>query len=451
MSLVEDSARSPSPDDGPAGDVPAGLPAVKPDISGRVLLVLLATYIFNLVDRQVVGILAVPIKTDLGLSDTQLGLMGGIAFALFYTILGVPIAWLADRKSRVTIIAVSLAIWSLFTAVCGVAQSFTQLFLARMGVGVGEAGGTAPAHSLISDYFPPEKRARALAIFSLGGPLGAAIGIFFGGWIASNVNWRYAFIILGIAGLALVPIVKLAIPEPRRGGLDRGIGAESLKAQPFLVTTARLASTPSFWLLAFGAAAAAIPSYGLLFWIPSFLQRSHGLDLIQVSMFQGSILLVGGVFGTWAGGWLADKAGMSRPGSYALIPAIAFLFAGPAYAFAVMSQGVGQAWGFFLVAQGLGLMFLGPIFAAIQQIVPPAMRASASAGFLFINNIFGIGFGTYILGFMSDYMAEAYGTEALRNSILYILGFYAVGFLFLMAAAMRLKKDIYRPAQASAA
>src|SRR3546814_193075 len=186
----------------------------------RVLAILLLAYIFNFLDRQIVSILAEPIKKDLGLSDGQPGLMGGLAFALFYTGLGIPIAWLADRKSRVTIISVSLALWSGFTALCGFAGNFWQLFLARMGVGIGEAGGVAPSYALISDSFPPHQRGRALAIFSFGIPIGSALGIFLGGWIASHIDWRAAFIIVGLAGLILAPLVKFGVPEAPRGALD---------------------------------------------------------------------------------------------------------------------------------------------------------------------------------------------------------------------------------------
>ncbi|MGZ8337463.1 MAG: spinster family MFS transporter, partial [Allosphingosinicella sp.] len=287
----------------------------------RVLLILLLAYVFNFVDRQIIGVLAVPIKAELGLSDGQLGLMGGIAFALFYSGLAIPIAWLADRRSRVRIIAVSVALWSLFTAICGLAQNFWQLFLARMGVGIGEAGGVAPSYALISDFYPKEKRGRALAFFSLGIPLGSALGVFFGGWIGAYLDWRWAFIIVGLAGLPAALLVRLGIPEPVRGGFDTPDGAASEAAPPFLEVAKRLAATPSFWLLSFGAAAGSIMGYGLIFWLPSFFTRSFGLDLAGVGWFYGSIVLVGGMAGTWLGGWFADRIGPDRPSSYALIPA----------------------------------------------------------------------------------------------------------------------------------
>ena len=411
---------------------------------GRVLAILLLAYIFNFIDRQIIGILAVPIKAELGLSDKQLGLMGGLAFALFYTGLGIPIAWLADRKSRVSIIAVSLALWSAFTAICGLAQNFWQLFLARMGVGVGEAGGVAPSYALISDFFPPERRARALAIFSFGIPIGSALGIFFGGWIASHLDWRSAFLIVGLAGLVLAPLVKWGIREPVRGAFDPGGSAAVAEPPPFLTVAKTLAAKPSFWLLSFGAASGSILGYGLIFWLPSFFTRSFGLELMEVSWFYGAVILVGGLAGTWLGGWLGDRIGSSNPGAYALIPAVCFLLAAPAYAAGIFAPSLAVGFVLFVIPQALGLAWLGPIIAAVQHIVPPNMRATASASFLFINNLIGIGFGTWVFGFMSDRMNATYGDDALRYSILYGLSFYLLSSALYFLAAWRLKRDWYR-------
>lgn len=409
--------------------------------AARVMLILLLAYIFNFIDRQIIGILAVPIKTELGLSDRELGLMGGLAFALFYTGLGIPIAWLADRRNRVTIIAVSLGLWSAFTALCGLAQNFWQLFLARMGVGVGEAGGVAPSYALISDYFPPERRARALAIFSFGIPIGSALGIFFGGWLATNIDWRAAFVIVGLAGLLIVPLVKWGIQEPVRGGYDRAPGTAPEPAPPVGDVLRMLAAKPSFWLLSFGAASGSILGYGLIFWLPAFFNRSFQLELIEISWFYGSIVLVGGVLGTWLGGWLGDRAGRGNPGAYALIPAVCFLLAAPAYAAGLFAPSIGLGWLLFVIPQALGLAWLGPILAAVQHIVPPSMRATASAAFLFINNLIGIGFGTYFFGLMADLMEAEYGDQSLKYSILFGLGFYLLSSALYFCAARTLKRD----------
>jgi predicted MFS family arabinose efflux permease len=287
-----------------------------------VLAMLVLVYTFNFIDRQIVGILAVPIKADLGLSDTQLGLMGGLAFALFYTLLGIPIAMLADRGNRTAIISVALVVWSAMTAACGLAQNFWQLFLARLGVGVGEAGGVAPSYSLVSDYFPPHQRARALGVYSFGVPIGSALGIVFGGVIASLVDWRMAFIIVGLAGVLLAPLFKAVVREPPRGRFDAaGHGAPASIGEVVRV----LLSRPSFWGLSFGASASSMMGYGLFFWLPSFLVRSYGLSLLDASLYFGAILLVGGVAGIWLGGSLADRFGAARRSAYAIIPAVAFL------------------------------------------------------------------------------------------------------------------------------
>ena len=424
----------------------------------HVLVILLLAYIFNFIDRQIIGILAVPIKAELGLSNTQLGLMGGIAFAVFYSGLAIPIAWLADRKNRVNIIAASVALWSAFTAACGLAQNFWQLFLARMGVGIGEAGGVAPSYALISDFYPKEKRARALAFFSLGIPIGSALGIFFGGWIASHLDWRSAFIIVGLAGLPIALLVRLLIREPARGGFDDG---PSEAAPPLSTVAATLARKPSFWLLSFGAASGSILGYGLIFWLPSFFGLSFDMqamtpimemlpawftgggnpELLRVSVFYGSIVLVGGVAGTWLGGWLGDRVGPDDPGSYARIPAICFLVAAPVFAIGLFAPTLWLGWLLFAIGQMLALAWLGPVIAAVQHIVPPSMRATASASFLFINNLIGIGFGIFFFGFMSDTMGPAFGDQSLKFSILFGLAFYLLSSAIYFVAAKRLKKD----------
>ena len=400
---------------------------------------LILVYTFNFIDRQIVGILAGPIKAELALTDTQLGMMGGLAFALFYTALGVPIGLLADRRSRTWIMTAALALWSGFTALCGVAQNFWQLFLARMGVGVGEAGGVAPAYSLIADYFPPNERARALAVYSFGIPVGSAAGIFLGGWIASAIDWRTAFIVVGLAGLALAPLFRLAVREPLRGRFDPPRATP--EAPPFGVVMRTLAAKPSFWLLAFGAGSCSILGYGLIFWLPSFFARTFELELMQVSQFYGSIILVGGIIGIWAGGWLGDRLGSASRAAYARIPAIAFLIAAPCYAIGVLSNSLPLTYAMFLIPQALGLMWLGPVLSAVQHLAPASMRTTASAIFLFINNLIGIGLGTVLFGLISDRLAPSFGDQSLRYSILIGLSFYLVSAGLFFLASRRLDRD----------
>lgn len=400
---------------------------------------LVLVYTFNFIDRQIIGILAVPIKADLNLSDAQLGMMGGLAFALFYTGLGIPIAMLADRSDRSWIMTISLVIWSVMTALCGTVQNFWQLFAARLGVGVGEAGGVAPAYSLISDLYPAHMRAKALGIYSFGIPIGSATGIVFGGLIATWIDWRYAFLIVGLAGVAIAPLFKLVVRDPGHGVQD---GITSVAAKPGLrEVLSLLLGKPSFWLISVAAACSSMMGYGLFFWLPSYLVRSFEVTILQASLYYGSILLIGGIAGIWMGGVLGDRLGAHSRSAYALIPAIAFVVTIPFYIFGLLASNLNLAIALLLVPTALGMVWLGPILSTIQHLVPSNMRTTASAIFLFINNLIGIGLGTLAIGWLSDGLKQYFGKEALRYSILAGTGFYVLAALFLLAASRRLERD----------
>ncbi|MCB1623667.1 MAG: MFS transporter [Pseudomonadales bacterium] len=405
-----------------------------------VLGILLLVYTFNFIDRVIIGILAPPIKAELGLSDTQLGLLGGTAFALFYTGLGIPIAWLADRFNRVWIMTAALAVWSGFTAACGVVQSFSQLFFARLGVGVGEAGGVAPAYSLIADYFPSHQRARALGVYSFGIPLGSALGLMIGGIIASQVNWRWAFVVVGVAGVLVAPLFLATVREPVRGALDPG-GSTTNKPPPMRVALGILARKPSFWGLAFGAATSSMMGYGLAFWMPSLFVRSFGLSLIDVSWMYGIVVLVSGITGIWIGAWLADHYGRRSRAAYALVPAITLLAGVPFMVGGALSRSFAVAIALFCIPEALRLAWLGPVLAAIQQLVVPQMRATASAAFLFINNLIGLGLGSLLLGKLSDSLRLDYGDESLRYAIVFGSGLYVISAALFFWCARRLARD----------
>lgn len=425
---------------------PPTSPATGPLYRAWVLFILVVVYTFNFVDRVIVGILAEPIKRDLSLTDTQLGLMSGAAFALFYTCLGIPIARLADRTSRTWIMTAALAVWSGFTALCGQALTFTQLLLARVGVGVGEAGGVAPAFSLISDYFPPAQRARALAVFSFGVPIGSGLGMLFGGLVASAVDWRVAFFSVGLGGLVLAPILRLTVREPARGALDAQGAAPALPTTPpardSIVDVCRaLARTPSFFLLAFGASSASIVGYGLLFWMPSFFMRSHGLTLAETAWFVGLGTLVFGIAGIWLGGWAGDRFGARRRAAYAIVPGVMLVAMVPFLAAAVLVPSTVAAFVLFSVPMTLNASWTGPVYSAIQHLVAPRMRATASAIFLFLINLIGIGGGTLFVGALSDALAPRFGADALRYSILVATGFYFVSGVLFAAASRRLHAE----------
>jgi MFS family permease len=419
-----------------------------------VLAMLILVYTLNFLDRQILGILAKPIQEEFGLTDGQFGLMSGLAFALLYTTLAIPIAWLADRFSRVWIMTVALTLWSGFTALCGFAGGFSQLFLARMGVGIGEAGGVAPAYSMLADYFPKSQRARALAAYAFGIPLGTAAGTLVGGLLAVHFGWRTAFIVVGILGVLLAPIFRFVVRDPRRGGADMAVGDTTTvqaPAAPLGEVVGVLARKPSFWLLSFGAASSSVCGYGVALWLPSFFMRSLGLTLRETAWYYSGIAFFGGLLGIWLGGAVADRLGAKSKAGYPLTPAVAFLISAPCFLLAMNSGslvgGLGGsaalalAFAIFLIPTGLNLAWLGPITAAVQHLAPAPMRTTASALFLLINNLLGIAVGSYYFGLVSNLLKPTFGAESLRWSIYTGMGFYLVAALLFFLASRRLARD----------
>ncbi len=398
------------------------------------LTLLLIAYIFNFLDRQILGILAQPIKADLNLTDTQFGAIGGLAFALLYSVLGVPLAYLADRTSRSWVIAAALAVWSGFTALCGTASGYWQLFLYRLGVGIGEAGGVAPSYALIADYFPPGRRARSLAIFSLGIPIGLAAGTLIGAYIASAIDWRAAFVTMGIAGIVLAPILKYFVRDLPRA---KPVSEQAPIGRVFPM----LARKPVFWLLAFAASCSSLCGYGLALWTPSVLIRSFGLDLISTANFLASLILIGGCAGVFAGGWLADRLGAMDRGWYAKLPAIAWLITAPTFAAGLLAPSLCLAWPVLLIPNALNILWLGPVTTAVQHLVPQQMRATASASFLLINNLIGLGVGPLLIGRLSDSLKESQGADALRTAAVACTSFYLVAAVLMLLCVKRLRTD----------
>lgn len=401
-----------------------------------VLAMLLLVYIFNYVDRQIIAILAAPIQSELGLDDAQMGLLGGIAFAVLYSTLAVPLAWLADRTSRSWVIAGSLTVWSLFTVLCGTAQGFWHIFLARLGVGVGEAGGVAPSYAVIADRFPDNRRAFALSVYSLGIPIGSAIGVLAGGYVAARVDWRTAFFVVGLAGVVVALPFKLIVreqPRPKCAVQPREAG--------FGDVAATLVRKPAFWLLAFGAASGSMVGYGYGFWLPSLMRRSFGLNLVETGWFLGAVLLLGGGAGILLGGVLTDRLGQAERAFHAWVPGLAYFLAVPLFAAAILSSNVWLAFALFLVPQALAYMWLGPLNGAVQNLVEPEARATASALFLLVNNLIGMGGGIYALGALSKELQPIYGSQALRISMLGALGLYFIAAFFMLLAGRALRRD----------
>jgi len=418
------------------------VPTAPKGLKGRhvVLFLLIVVYTLNFLDRQVLSILKDSVKVDLHLTDAQLGWMGGAPFALFYCLFGIPAAWLADRTSRVWIMTGALSLWSGFTAFCGLATNLTQLSLGRMGVGIGEAGGVAPAYSLISDYFSASSRSRALAVFSLGIPLGSAAGVLFGGLMAAHVNWRYAFLVIGALGICVAPVFRLLVKDPKRGQTDVRPAASDRKIG-LLAVASLAASKPSFWFLSLGSACSSMVGYGVMYWMPTFLARSLKMDLVSRSQLFASVLLVGGVLGIALGGYLGDKLGRISKSAYALIPAIAFLISAPLYVLGVMAHTPHEAFLLFLIPQALGLVWLGPVLTAVQHLAPAQSRSVMSSLFLLINNLLGIALGTYAFGKISDILKPHYGVDSIKYAFIYGLGFYGIAAALLILASFSLKKD----------
>ncbi len=433
-------------------DLPAGRPPVSdprgspreisPARARYALGLLLAVYIVNFIDRSILNILLQPIKEEFGVSDTYLGFLSGIAFALFYTFMGLPIARWADRGSRRTIIALMLFIWSGMTVASGLARSFTHLALARVGVAIGEAGCTPPAHSLISDYFPPQRRATAMSLYALGIPIGAGLGFLIGGWINEYFNWRMAFIVVGAPGVLLALVVRLTLPEPERGAhdpTDHRAGAQQSLADVIRYMIA----LRSFRHIAMGAALHAFYGYGAATFIAAFFVRSHGIPTGELGTWLAGISCTGGVLGTFLGGYLSDRFAVADRRWYVWVPALSTVFYIPFAFFLYLWPDGNVALMLWFPGSLFGGMYLGPTFALTQALVRPQMRALASAILLFIINIIGLGLGPQVVGILSDLLQPRFGVEALRYSLLTIVVTFAAWSVAHYALAARtLESDL---------
>ena len=404
-----------------------------------VLVILTLVYTFNFIDRQILVILQEPIKLELGLSDAQLGLLTGFSFALVYVTAGIPIAWLADRSNRRNIVAASLAFWSAMTALSGLVQNFGQLLAARLGVGIGEAGGSPPSHSMISDYFPPQNRGTALSFYSMGIYVGILFGYAAGGWIAENFGWRTAFFLVGIPGIAYALLVLWVVKEPRRGRWDEG---GTPPKSSFKQTWDCLRQRPTFWWISIGCAFSAFISYGNGNFMPSFLIRSHGMSLTEVGLALGLIAGISGAIGTFLGGFLADKLGVRDVRWYLWIPMLGGLGSLlPAY-YTLLGDNKTLIIAAMVPSQILSTLYLGPCIATCHNLVSPGMRAMASAILFFVLNMIGLGLGPLAVGLLSDTFAAPFGEENLRYAMLTTLSISLIGVFFLWQGVSRLKADL---------
>lgn len=381
------------------------------------LVVLMSAFAYNLLDRAILGLVIQDVKTDLGLTDTQVGFLGGIAFAFFYSILGLPIARWADRGNRVTILSATAALFAGMLALCGMAASFVQLLLIRIGVAVGEAGCVPPAHSLIADTFSRVERPRAVAIFQLGSPLSFIIGSFGGGWLVQWYGWRTTFVILGLPGLLLAGLMLFTLVEPRVAAKSQV--ATSTTTQPgYIETLASLWRRPAFRHLLLCLSVLYFFGYGLMTWQPAFLIRSFGLSTGEVGTWFALLYGFGGLAGTYAGGWLADRFGRGNERLQLACMACATASFGLFSVGIYLASNVASALMFMgLGAVGLGLIN-GPLFAITQSIVPANMRATAVAVIYLCANLIGMGLGPLVVGIISDQLAPSLGNEALRYALL---------------------------------
>lgn len=381
---------------------------------GVVLATLCLVYALNFLDRQLLSVLAEPIKRDLRLTDTELGLLNGLAFALFYTLFGLPVAWLADRGNRVRVVSGACAIWSFFTICCGFSGGFLSLALSRVGVGCGEAGGTPPSYSIISDYFPPNKRALAFAIYSLGIPLGLMIGAATGAMLAAWLGWRAAFICVGAVGLVVAPIVPLLVKEPLRGSLDPVAAAnEQVPDTSVMALVRRFSGTSSLLLTAVSTALCAFVGYAILSWSPAYLIRHLGMSLNDVAVYYSVVLGFSVALGTWMSGWLASRFVHRGAKAYALVPAASFLLATIFLIGFAHAPNWPVALALFAALTVLTSTYLPPAITVVQNAMPAAQRAMAGALLLFLVNLVGLGGGPLFVGALSDYLA----THGVANSL----------------------------------
>ena len=418
-------------------------PKPVPAYSYFVVVFLAVVYTLNFLDRQIISILGKDISAELNLTKTQFGLLGGTSFALMYTTCGIAVAYLADRVSRKWIIALACAIWSVFTALCGTAQNFTQILLYRMGVGFGEAGGSPPSYSLISDYFPAAKRGTALAIYSLGVPIGSMLGAFLGGKLALAYGWRTAFFVIGAPGVILAVLMLLVVREPKRGGLDALMdgATEHPPAPPILTAISAFFANRTLVMTSISSAMSAFVGYAGLVWNPQFLEGVKQMAAADVATYYALALGVTGIIGTLVSGWLADKLGKKDRRWFAWIPAIAFTLSIPFWFGLIWAPTWQIAMLFLLGPMLMNQAYLAPALTVAQNAVPPAQRTMTGAILLFILNIVGLGVGPVYVGWIADRMEPAHGDQALAYGFAGVIPFVVLTVIAHLAAARSIARD----------
>jgi len=407
--------------------------------SWYVLGVLTLVYVSNHIDRQILAVLIKDIKAEFGVSDTLIGMLAGPAFAIFYTFLGLPIARWADHGNRRSIIAIGLTVWSAMTALAGLAQSFVQLALARIGVAVGEAAGSPPAHSLISDYFPPRTRGRALGIYAGGLHLAGPIGVIGGAWVAAEYGWRAAFLAFGVPGLLLALLVRTTVREPLRGGMDPTPPApipnslEALRA---------LFAKRSYLHLQFGGTLHALAGYGLGIWVYEFMGRVHGMSMKEASLYIGALNLPFGLLGVALGGWLTDRLSHADARWFLWLPSLQALIGAPFTVLFLYLDRLELALACYAVHWVLNASYNAPIYALMQTLAGARSRALAVAAHLFIVNLVGLALGPLLIGYLNDQLRAGFGEHGIRYSMMIAGLTNAVAAIFYLAGARTVREDV---------
>ncbi|MGH8145447.1 MAG: spinster family MFS transporter [Rhodanobacteraceae bacterium] len=396
-------------------------------------------YVLNFLDRQLLAILAKPIQDTLHLTDGQLGLIGGLYFAVFYCFIAIPIGWLADRTNRVRVLTFACAIWSLATMACGLARNYPQIAIARMTSGFGEAGGVPPSYAIIADYFPPSWRGRALGIYNLGPPIGAALGVAFGAAIAAALGWRYAFIILGAVGIVTAIALSLSVREPRKGGLDQAT-RHSVLASGFLDTLKMFVSRPSLMLAAFGSAATQMITYGMGNFTTLFLMREKGMTLDQVAVYYALVILIGMGGGMLVSGRMLDHFSRRSKAAYGLLPAISLVLATPLYVGFVWAPSWSLSMWFLLGVAFLNYFYLTSSVTLVQQEVRPDQRVMSGALLLLVMNFIGLGLGPTWVGFASDYFQASHPMHSLQLALYTLVPFFVLAIILFVILAHVLRR-----------
>ena len=395
-------------------------------------------YVLNFLDRQLLSILAKPIQDALQISDSQLGLLGGLYFAFFYCFIAIPVGWLADRTNRVAVVSIACGIWSAATIACGLSRNFGQLAAARMTVGFGEAGGVPPSYAIITDCFPPGRRGMALGLFNLGPPLGMALGVAFGARIAAEFSWRYAFIAIGIIGVVVALITPFVVKEPKRGGLDPSATAAPMVKAPFWGTVAAFFRNPTLVLASLGSGVTQIITYGVGNFTALFLMREKGMTLEDLSIWYALLVLFGMGGGIFASGWLIDRFTRRSKKAYALLPALSLIFALPFYVAFVWAPSWPLALAFLLGPTFLNYFYLSSSVALVQEEVAPNRRVMSGALLLLVMNFIGMAVGPTYVGFASDHFGS------LQTALYSLTPVYLVAIGLFLLLARRLARDTSR-------